>query len=266
MFMSGKGGAGSTFAAAIVCDFLLRNEIKYQAYDLDALNMGLANIPSLGARKPGLAFTRWGMQYLDEQVLAETFRRIRDSEDTIIVDVASNSYYQVNTWLLTHDVIRILHEQGVETTIHSVVRGGASLYDCLKTLSQTIRHYPTARFAVWLNEVEGAISHAGKDFTDLKIYLDHKERIERILVIAQEKSDLIKNDIQRMKSRQRMPEDAIRAPETGIINKLRYRQIQVANDALARRAIIQRTKHDTRKKSRSSKSSENETRPDSRAK
>ena len=226
-----KSGAGKSFISAMMCDYMTRRGIEYQAFDLDHVHYNMNKIKSLNAKK----VKGQGDQAYD--MLVEDI--IEAPTDKIIIDAAAASYQNINRYILRNDVIAQISDYDIQTTIHCVIRGGKSLYDCLKNMADVIKDYNSEDIwvVVWLNEVEGRIEHKGKYFENMKVYDDNKTRINQIVVLPEEPSDLVKADIAVMKSLHRTTDEAIRAKDTSILSKLRYRQLQEKYDALVAQVI-----------------------------
>ena len=233
----GKGGAGKTFISSLLCQQYLREKVEYAAFDLDPVNRSFAAIPGLNAKPWTLLNSNADIDPVKFDDLVEV---IFHSKCDVVLDLGATSFLPFNNYLSRNCIFELLRkEANIKVIIHCVIRGGSSLLECLNGLNKLCVHHSQedAEIVVWLNEVEGEIARGGKHFKEMKIYKEMKSRIARVVVIPELKDYLHRNDmLELLKNNQRF-DDAIESKQTGIVSKIRIKNLKktfcdVAKDAI----------------------------------
>ena len=233
----GKGGAGKTFIASLLCQSYLRTGKKYEAFDLDPVNRSLAAIAGLNAQPWKILQTNADIDPARFDRLVET---IYQTKHDIIMDLGATSFLPFNNYLVRNGIFELLKESAnAEIIIHCVIRGGSSLLECLNGLKKLCTYHSStqAKIVVWLNEVEGEIERNGKTFQCMKIYDETSSRISRIVVLPEQKDALHRQDMIELLKRNEMFDAAIKSAQTGIVSKMRIKNLKqlfcdVADEAI----------------------------------
>ncbi len=83
-----------------------------------------------------------------------------------------------------------------ELVVHTVITGSQALLDTLNGFVHLIKQFPKeALFVVWLNPYWGEISMNGKQFEEIKTYVDNKARASAIIRIPHYKPETFGKDL-----------------------------------------------------------------------
>ena len=219
----GKGGAGKTFVASLLCQAYLDKAIPYLAFDLDPVNRSLAAIKGLNA-EPWEVLDGGGSPDVNPEKFDLLVEEIINAKSDVILDLGATGFIPFNNYLETNKVLELLRKNAnIETTIHCVVRGGSSLLECLSGMKKICENYSEkdASIYIWLNGVEGEIEFDGKTFTQMQAYESVQSRIAQIVTINEEPSKLQRNDITSMLSKHLTFKEAIDSNHTLFVAKWR---------------------------------------------
>lgn len=233
----GKGGAGKTFVASLLCQNFIRSNTAYKAFDLDPVNRSLTAISGLNVESWKVLQTNADIDPVKFDELVEV---IYQTDKDIILDLGATSFLPFNSYLVQNRIFELLRTSGnIKVIIHCVIRGGSSLIECLNGLKKLCTYYSAddTHIVVWLNEVEGEISRDGKTFEEMKIYNDIKNRIARIVIIPEMKDYLHRHDMIEILKRNQMFDSAISSAKTGIVSKMRIQNLKKTFCDIAAEAI-----------------------------
>jgi hypothetical protein len=88
---------------------------------------------------------------------------------------------------------------GHQLIVHTVITGGQALMDTLAGFALLARQFPSeCDFVVWLNLYWGAIDIEGQTFEQMRVYLEHKDRVAAIVHIPALKADTFGRDFSEM--------------------------------------------------------------------
>ena len=199
----GKGGAGKTFIASLLCQAMRRQGRDWSAYDLDPVNNTLAGIKGLGVKAWDLFGDDGAVDKIDPFKFDKMMEEVLQGKGDVIVDVGATAFLPFNQYMLDTSVFKLLQEHAdMRGVVHCVVRSGAGLIDCLNGLAGLCLNYnmPTQLdLVVWLNEVEGpVIGKDGKKFEEMKIYTRNSKLIKKVVRLREERSELVQDDMRRM--------------------------------------------------------------------
>ncbi len=227
LVMQGKGGAGKSFVASLLCQYYQDKNSEYQAVDLDPINRSLAAIGGLNTEIWSI-MKEDGNLTVDPERFDELIEYIVTQKCDVIVDNGSTSFLPFNNYLIQQDITDLLKENGVDTSIHCVIRGGASLRDCIQGLNQLCEYHSPESTTIyaWLNEVEGAIEAKGKTFEQMTVYKNWHERIRGIITLPEQKNELYQKDVARMLKNSMTFDSAIASKETRLVSKKRLGELK----------------------------------------
>lgn len=211
LVLQGKGGVGKSYVATLLAQYLTDKGVSPVCIDTDPVNATLASYHSFKAER----FEVMDGDDIDKSrfdALLDKITQLKGPEHQVIIDSGASTFVPLSSYLLRYQVADYLMAVGHTLVIHTVITGGEEQTDTIQGLLSLLKNYPkSVTIVVWLNPFHGRIEHAGKGFTEMKIYKDHQERISA-LVRLPELGDLERMDVQIMqKARQTFTE--AEAPE-----------------------------------------------------
>lgn len=221
--MQGKGGAGKSHVASLLCQYHTEYGQPYQAFDLDPINKTLTAM--LPLEVSAWKVTRPGESNLDIRQLDQLIERIQTGECDAILDTGSTSYIAFNEYMLKYDIPALLYAADkTHTVLHCVVRAGPSLYECIRNLEQLLLSYhpgPSLSIVVWLNQVENKIIDAGHSYEEMPWYKTHQSKISTVVEMEQITDEMFRIDVNEMLLRHQTYDEAIQDPATNLVSKHR---------------------------------------------
>ena len=141
-----------------------------------------------------------------------------------VIDNGASSFVPVSHYLIENDVSAILVEEGRVPVVHVVVTGGPGMLDTIKGLASILADFPpSVRICVWLNEFFGPVINAnGKEFEELPVYLENRERIFALVRMPQF-SDEATSDLRDMIAKKITFAQALERENTGILRMQKSR-------------------------------------------
>lgn len=222
--LQGKGGVGKTLVSNLLAQHQISKKTKLVCIDTDPVNRSFSSYKSLNVEY----FNIMKNDNIDQALFDDLIERFIENKDCdFIIDNGASGFIPLTRYLIENEVIEFLQEQGIEVNLHSVVTGGESMTDTLVGLSTLLENMPTAHIYVWLNEFFGPVESVNKTFSDMKIYQDHKSRINGIVLIPQ-KGDLFTADMKHMLTEKFTFEDALASTTFRIMAKSRLKKLKAA--------------------------------------
>lgn len=208
--LQGKGGVGKSVVASWLAEFLASQGQKVSAIDADPINRSLGQYKGL---KPEL------LDLVNADGLVERNRfdtlvdRFATGDGAFIVDAGATAFLPLWTYILETELMRVLREIGRTVYVHIPISGGEMLNDTLlgfKTLAESATE---RSLVVWLNEYFGPISREGKDFNQMQVYLDNRDKVLAVVGIPQRSADTYGETVRRMRERKMTFGEALQSPE-----------------------------------------------------
>jgi len=208
--LQGKGGVGKSVVASWLAEFLASHGQKVCAIDADPINRSLGQYKGL---KPELLDLMNADGLVERNRFDTLVDRFAAGDGAFIVDAGATAFLPLWTYILETELIRVLRETGRTVYIHVPISGGEMLNDTLlgfKTLAESaIEH----SLVVWLNEYFGPVSREGKDFHQMQVYLDNRDKILAVVGIPQRSADTYGETVRRMRERKMTFSEALESPE-----------------------------------------------------
>jgi CobQ/CobB/MinD/ParA nucleotide binding domain len=208
--LQGKGGVGKSVVASWLAEFLTSHGQKVCAIDADPINRSLGQYKGL---KPEL------LDLVNADGLVERNRfdtlvdRFATADGAFIVDAGATAFLPLWTYILETELMRVLRETGRTVYVHIPISGGEMLNDTLLGF-KTLADSATERsLVVWLNEYFGPISREGKDFNQMQVYLDNRDKVLAVVGIPQRSTDTYGETVRRMRERKMTFGEALQSPE-----------------------------------------------------
>ncbi|MDR1045345.1 MAG: conjugal transfer protein TraL [Candidatus Adiutrix sp.] len=200
LFLTGKGGVGKSFAAALLYQYLRKkladqtdNPYQLVAYDTDPVNSTFAGYKE---------FEVTGLKIMDgDDIDPSSFDRLVDEicalngEAQVIVDNGASCYVSLCSYIKGNNAFDTLRDEGHAVLIHTLVTGGQALGETLNELRTLSRHFPDVPLVVWLNPYFGEISMDGQKFQEFKFYKEASANIKAIIEIPHIKQVLFAKDM-----------------------------------------------------------------------
>lgn len=221
--LQGKGGVGKSVVASWLAEFLTSQGQKVCAIDADPINRSLGQYKGL---KPEL------LDLVNADGLVERGRfdtlvdRFATAQGAFIVDAGATAFLPLWTYILETELIRMLRELGRTVYIHIPIGGGEMLSDTLlgfKTLAESVTE---RSLIVWLNEYFGPVSRAGKNFDQMQVCLDNRDKILAVIGLPQRSADTYGETVRRMRERKMTFGEALESPEFMLAQRSRLHIIR----------------------------------------
>lgn len=221
----GKGGVGKTFVSNILTQQRLERGKKVACFDSDPGNASFYAFESLNVTRIDIMDgDDINVRKFDE--LVESIAKTK--ADEIIVDNGASSFIPMISYILSNNLFEVLTEMGLQVYIHTVINGGQNQRDTLTGFDALIAKLgnKNVKFVVWENQYFGEVEHAGKKFVDMKVFKDHADKVDAVVVIPEVKKETFGADIRDMLQNRQTFDEAINSKNTQIMVKQRLKTIR----------------------------------------
>ena len=223
LVLQGKGGVGKSYAGSCVTQFYQENGEPVIPMDTDPVNATLTGYKSLDAIRVELMEG----SHLNERQFDSMMERIMSTDSNFVIDNGASSFIPLSNYLLENSAIEMISESGKQVVIHTVITGGQAMLDTLHGFTRLAQQMPeNAQIVVWLNEFFGNIEANGKQFEEMRAYLDHKDRVTGIIRLNRQTSDTFGKDVELMLDRKMTFADAAAGSEFGLMSKQRLAMVK----------------------------------------
>lgn len=180
--LQGKGGVGKSFLALMIAMYYQEKNIPLSIFDTDPINSTVYSFRSLKAQK----FEIMNKDNIDKRSFDKLFSTAIESENDVLIDIGSNGFISLCSYILSNELIQMLYEAGHRVIIHTSIVGGQNFIDTVNGFDALANQFPSqAEFVIWLNPFWGQVIYDNKNFDDLKTYKTHKARISAIINIPE---------------------------------------------------------------------------------
>jgi hypothetical protein len=163
---------------------------------------------------------------IDERSFDSLMERLLSEEGTFVIDNGASSFVPLSNYLIENNAIKMLQNAGRNVFIHCVITGGQALLDTLAGFKALAEQTDSKNIVIWLNEYFGTIAHNGKSFNDMRVYLDHADKVRGIVRMAKRNQDTFGKDIEEMVVRKLTFTEAIQSAEFSLMAKQRIKTVQ----------------------------------------
>ena len=192
MVLQGKGGVGKSFIASTLAQHKLAKGKKLLCIDTDPVNATFNGFKKLNVRQVNVM----SGDEIDARRFDELIELIAKAEGDVIIDNGASTFVPMSHYLISNQISALLHDLDHELVVHTVITGSQALLDTLNGFSQLIKQFPKeVLFVVWLNPYWGEITMDGKQFEEMRVYLDNKARVSAIIRIPDYKADTFGKDL-----------------------------------------------------------------------
>lgn len=193
--LQGKGGVGKSFLALMIAMYYQDKKIALDIYDTDPINATVFGFKSLNAEK----FEIMKKNEIDKRSFDNLFARVIKAKNDVLIDIGSNGFISICSYILSNQLIQMLHENGHKIIIHTSIVGGQNLLHTINGFDSLVKQFPSeTNFVIWLNPFWGEVIHNNNSFEKLKVYNSHKARITAIINIPEFDRSLHGQDLSAM--------------------------------------------------------------------
>jgi hypothetical protein len=223
--LQGKGGVGKSFISSLLVQYLRSIERDVTAVDTDPVNATLAGYKAFNTQRlelmDGGSLVERNFDALIEQVV--------EQPGNFVIDNGASSFIPLSYYITENDVFSIISDNNKQVVIHTVVTGGQAMRDTLGGLATILEQMPSnVRLIVWLNEFFGEIEADGKEFEEMKVYLNNKDRIHGIVRIARQTGSTFGEDVKLMLDRKITFDEVKNSSEFKLMSKSRLEKVKTA--------------------------------------
>ncbi|GAA5110060.1 conjugal transfer protein TraL [Bartonella jaculi] len=223
MTLQGKGGVGKSFVASLVMQYLLENKIDVKGIDTDPVNQTFANYKNFNVKH---------LKLLEQSIIIPRnfdilMEELLNSNCQYVIDNGATTFLPLAYYLKENEAFDLLATAKKNVIIHTIITGGQALADTLSGLFSICTQIPqTANIVVWKNEFFGPIIANGKNFEEMKIFEETKERISAIVTIPQQTSSTFGEDIKTMLDKNLTFNEITNSNEFSIMAKSRLARVK----------------------------------------
>jgi hypothetical protein len=236
--LQGKGGVGKSVVASWLAEFLTSSGQKVCAIDADPINRSLAQYKGL---RPELLDLVNADGLVERNRFDSLVDRFATGEGAFIVDAGATAFLPLWTYILETELIGVLRDVGRTVYIHTPISGGEMLNDTLLGFKTLAEGASDCSLIVWLNEYFGPVAREGKDFNEMQVYLDNRDKILAVIGIPQRSADTFGDTVRRMRERKMTFGEAMQSSEFMLAQRSRlhivrrdlFDQLQLTPLALA---------------------------------
>lgn len=195
MILQGKGGVGKSFIASLLAQHQLIQNKPALCIDTDPVNATFAGFKALNVQRLELMEG----DTVNPRKFDDLIEKIASSNTDIVIDNGASTFIALSHYLISNQIASMLKDMGHALVIHTVITGGQALQDTLNGFNQLVTHFnEEVKFVVWINPYWGSIQVEGKNFEDMKVYQNNKDRITAIIRIPDYKEETFGADLKEM--------------------------------------------------------------------
>lgn len=220
----GKGGTGKSFSATCLAQ-RLQDKMGGPpiCVDVDPVNSTLYAYKTLEVEKLQLVHEN----RIDPRKFDQLVEILAKADRTVVIDTGASTFIPLTHYFIVHDFPKIVAELGHELVMHVVIAGNELQDETISNFVQQISQFPEPTpFVVWKNEHWGKIVHNGKEFREMKAYLNHKERINSIITLPRFDRDTYGADVADLIRAKSTFAEAIDSPDINIMTRIRLRNVR----------------------------------------
>jgi hypothetical protein len=192
MILQGKGGVGKSFISSTLAQHILAKGKKPLCVDTDPVNATFHGFKKLNVRKIDVMVG----DEIDPRKFDDLIELIAKADRDVIIDNGASTFVPMSHYLISNQIPALLREMKHELVVHTVITGSQALMDTLTGFKNLVNQFPIeTAFVVWLNPYWGEIAMDGKQFEEMKTYLDYKSRVSAIIRIPNYKADTFGKDL-----------------------------------------------------------------------
>lgn len=195
--LQGKGGVGKSLIAALIAQYFQSKGQNVKCIDTDPVNQTFSNYKALQAQHLKLL----DGSRVNERNFDALYSRLFTEDGTLVIDNGASTFIPLSNYLAENNVINGMHEDNRELFIHCVVTGGQALVDTLNGFAELAKQTQSKNIIVWVNDYFGAVERDGKQFTDMKAFIEGQDKVRGIVKLSRRNPDTFGKDLEEMISR-----------------------------------------------------------------
>lgn len=232
LILQGKGGAGKSYVAVLLAQYLQSKNREILCADTDPVNATFTKYASLNVASVKIAENGNIIQRKFDPLM-ETILAV---DKDCVIDNGAATFMPLTKYLHENNICQIMSEAGKKVYIHTVLNAGQAqcdTYNGMVELFTKVNGF--AKIVVWENEKEGKIEfERGHRITADKSFreADKAGKIAGVVnIIDRRQSDTFVGDVAQMTGNSMTLADVMDSPDFNYFAKLRLRT--VINDVFA---------------------------------
>ncbi|EJF88039.1 conjugal transfer protein TraL [Bartonella melophagi] len=223
MTLQGKGGVGKSFVASLIMQYLLENKVDVKGIDTDPVNQTFASYKKFNVKH---------LKLLEQSVIIPRnfdalMEELLNSDCQYVIDNGATTFLPLAYYLKENEAFDLLAASQKNVIIHIPITGGQALGDTLSGLFSICTQIPTtANIVVWKNEFFGPVVANEKNFEEMKVFQETKDRISAIVTIPQQTSSTFGEDIKAMLDKKLTFHEITNSNEFSIMAKSRLARVK----------------------------------------
>lgn len=195
MILQGKGGVGKSFIASMLAQHKISEKQEVVCIDTDPVNATFAGFKALNVTRLELMEG----SVINPRKFDDLIEIIASTKKQIIIDNGASTFIALSHYLISNEIPKLLEELGHKLVIHTVITGGQAFTDTLNGFNELITNFDSnIKFVVWINPYWGEVKAEKKEFEELRVYLENKEKISGIVRIPNFKQETFAVDLKEM--------------------------------------------------------------------
>jgi cellulose biosynthesis protein BcsQ len=225
--MQPKGGAGKSFTALHLIQFLRNNSLQVQAFDLDIANNTLEQFKQLDAIAVDISNSSLPSKIDPLKFDPFLEQIISSSASDIVIDIGASIISEFSIHLNSVDFYNLSKELELHVIIHTPISGGQAFLDSLGGL-KTLFDYTQndAKYVIWANPYFGLLERNGKSLEEMQVIKSMTKSIAGFVYIPNWDSEVVQHDVMRMLSLKLTYEEIAGSDEFNIFSKSRLKRVK----------------------------------------
>ena len=225
--LQGKGGVGKSLIAAFLAQYLKEKGQDVKCVDTDPVNQTFLNYKALNAQHLKLL----DGSRVNERNFDALYTRLFTEDGTLVIDNGASTFIPLSNYIVENNVISGMRDDHRELFIHCVVTGGQALVDTLSGFIALANQTQSKNIVVWVNDYFGSVERDGKQFTEMKAFIESQDKVLGIVRLSRRNPDTFGKDLEEMISRKLTFAEAMSGPQFDLaaINRLKLIQKDLYN-------------------------------------
>ena len=222
--LNGKGGIGKSTLPTMLAQWKVELAPGcVTCIDTDPINGTFAAYTSLDVHRVEIMEDN----NINPRRFDEIVELIMAHEHDAVIDAGATSFVALAHYMITNQIPALFHELERTLVVHVPVVGGPAFLDTLKGFHDLVRQFPDpCRIVVWLNPYFGPVRQDGKEFEDMNVYVDNRDRVAAIITLPTLQADTFGFDLRTLLEARRTFDEAINDTGTGVVPRQRLRIIR----------------------------------------
>jgi len=225
--MQPKGGAGKSFVAVHLVQFLRESGKTVLPLDLDSSNNTLSQFEALKASALDIQLED-NEHRVDARKFDEHLETIINSKATdVVMDIGASIYNPFSAHIVEIEFFTMLKDSGIEAIIHVPISGGQGLLDNMGGLqSVSALAGENGKFVIWTNRFFGDLELNGVPFEKGNLFKSLKTSILGIVKIPRWSSDTVQFDVETMMKSKLTYDEVLTSDKFKIFTKSRLKKVK----------------------------------------